>query len=266
MNLPAFIFEMSPPPLRRSLSDDPKNMQNIDDDDELDEQDLKRMINMFRADPFASTSRFRSTGSLTGRNIEWQLEPPRSQPQPNTEAATRESSFSPLRPSSALVSIPLHPLSRSPSSQFYTHRPFLPPLRTQMSPSVSPVSPSFPNLTPSPPLSSISSPHQSRSSVSPLTPFPTPLYYSSRSGIPQSAHSHVNQLPPTFPTTSGLVGRRESPPEQDYGARGLHRCTVCDKGFPRPSALTTHMNVHTGMRRALLSFSAYQTRSLNVIS
>ncbi|KZT32607.1 hypothetical protein SISSUDRAFT_961734, partial [Sistotremastrum suecicum HHB10207 ss-3] len=27
-----------------------------------------------------------------------------------------------------------------------------------------------------------------------------------------------------------------------------HRCTVCDKGFPRPSALTTHMNVHTGMR------------------
>ena len=29
----------------------------------------------------------------------------------------------------------------------------------------------------------------------------------------------------------------------------MHQCTVCEKWFPRPSGLATHMNSHSGMKR-----------------
>ena len=34
----------------------------------------------------------------------------------------------------------------------------------------------------------------------------------------------------------------------------MHRCTVCEKVFPRPSGLATHMNSHSGAKRELFEF------------
>ena len=34
----------------------------------------------------------------------------------------------------------------------------------------------------------------------------------------------------------------------------MHRCTVCEKVFPRPSGLATHMNSHSGAKRELFGF------------
>jgi uncharacterized Zn-finger protein len=52
--------------------------------------------------------------------------------------------------------------------------------------------------------------------------------------------------------------------EEPFGAAGVgkgkkakdprpHKCTECGKGFPRPSALNTHMSVHSGEKRKFIS-------------
>jgi uncharacterized Zn-finger protein len=43
---------------------------------------------------------------------------------------------------------------------------------------------------------------------------------------------------------SGTSGRRERRKDPRP-----HKCQDCGKGFPRPSALATHMSVHSGEKR-----------------
>ncbi|KAF7351374.1 hypothetical protein MSAN_01568900 [Mycena sanguinolenta] len=71
--------------------------------------------------------------------------------------------------------------------------------------------------------------------------------YNQSSGIstPNSA-SEVGGSPPTSIGTIPYVeprewGRRKS-------AEKMHRCEICGKEFPRPSAVKTHMNVHSNTR------------------
>jgi hypothetical protein len=52
-------------------------------------------------------------------------------------------------------------------------------------------------------------------------------------------------------STSGKRKRPASPQWERRRPAKMHNCPECGKGFPRPSGLLTHMNVHTGRKREL---------------
>lgn len=58
--------------------------------------------------------------------------------------------------------------------------------------------------------------------------------------------SHSSAVPVLASTTAPIpyLGRREKRKDPRP-----HKCTICGKGFPRPSALNTHMSVHSGEKR-----------------
>ena len=82
------------------------------------------------------------------------------------------------------------------------------------------------------------------------------------------------ELPTTLPTPPDVSPRRQRaapvaredsspeanfepapPPKKRKKTSKMHPCPECDKSFPRPSALATHMNVHSGEKRQYLFLS-----------
>jgi hypothetical protein len=105
--------------------------------------------------------------------------------------------------------------------------------------------PSDEHLRPRPHTSPPAPPSASSSSASSASSVPSHAV-SGPSGSAQGSHSSAHAspthrsvkvtLPPTAP---GEPGRRVK----------MHQCSICQKLFPRPSGLSTHMNSHSGARR-----------------
>jgi Zinc finger, C2H2 type len=67
-----------------------------------------------------------------------------------------------------------------------------------------------------------------------------------RPGTGMTSASQSSAQPVILPTIAPVpfTGRREKRKDPKP-----HKCTLCGKGFPRPSALNTHMSVHSGEKR-----------------
>lgn len=79
--------------------------------------------------------------------------------------------------------------------------------------------------------------------------------YAAARGPDDAAGEHGGELrSPTPPTDGGLASPRtpagERLPKAGCQKKSkMHQCTVCQKWFPRPSGLATHMNSHSGAKR-----------------
>lgn len=60
--------------------------------------------------------------------------------------------------------------------------------------------------------------------------------------------SSSDSVPDTLPTKYS-VSPHHHPPTRFSRKNKMHTCVVCQKQFPRPSGLSTHMKTHTGDRR-----------------
>jgi hypothetical protein len=102
-------------------------------------------------------------------------------------------------------------------------------------------------------------------SQSPMDNLPSDRVYNnpSRSTSSQSSASHSTSdsdsaqgNPSSLPIG---VTRRSHNPASNTSAGGvprknkMHQCRICDKWFPRPSGLATHMNSHSGAKRSLIA-------------
>ena len=83
-------------------------------------------------------------------------------------------------------------------------------------------------------------------------------------GSPGSQESHFEPQSPS-PTSDTEF----SPDHHDTDHHGskshpkkskMHQCHVCNKWFPRPSGLATHMNSHSGARRTSWFFASVRER------
>lgn len=84
--------------------------------------------------------------------------------------------------------------------------------------------------------------------------------YPSRSTSSQSCASYSTSKSDSYPKYSSFPNgtRRPSNSVSTSSAAGasrknkMHQCSICNKWFPRPSGLTTHMNSHTGAKRKMI--------------
>lgn len=83
---------------------------------------------------------------------------------------------------------------------------------------------------------------KSESSVGSLSPYSSE---SDTSPVDPSIHHGMDppRRPPASTSTSGDSARGSSRKNK------MHQCQICQKWFPRPSGLDTHMNSHTGAKR-----------------
>ena len=85
----------------------------------------------------------------------------------------------------------------------------------------------------------------------------------SRSASSQSSASHSTSESDSAPNNSsfpiGVARRTSNAAPSTTSSNGtprknkMHKCSVCDKWFPRPSGLATHMNTHSGAKRTLIT-------------
>lgn len=85
--------------------------------------------------------------------------------------------------------------------------------------------------------------HQHRYSTD-SAPLNSPVERRPTTAMTNASHSSALPAPAPPPTQVSVVGRREKRKDPRP-----HKCTICQKGFPRPSALSTHMSVHSGEKR-----------------
>jgi uncharacterized Zn-finger protein len=69
-----------------------------------------------------------------------------------------------------------------------------------------------------------------------------------------SYHFSLQSLSPSRPRPHSLSDEKPHHEETNVpkrkGKSKMHTCTLCQKSFPRPSGLRTHMNSHSGDKRA----------------
>lgn len=74
-------------------------------------------------------------------------------------------------------------------------------------------------------------------------------------------HTTQSSMSPPPPPTAGPS--KPKPPASGKAKakrrHKLHHCQLCDKSFPRPSGLNTHMNTHRGIKRASSALRAPRT-------
>lgn len=158
----------------------------------------------------------------------------------------------------------------------------------QWSPTMSGNAPSYPSSQPQQPQGNTVGPHRTiqrhRALSSPLY-HPAPAPYDSSPAQPpqyrgQEYRGNVYPNTDTFDYEGGAYahgGQHTQPQQLPYatsrnpysaeeafgaaaGGKGKkakddrpHKCPECGKGFPRPSALNTHMSVHSGEKREFIS-------------
>jgi hypothetical protein len=191
----------------------------------------------------------------------------------NTDDArsSRSLNFGPIYPSPSYTLSAAIPSAPQP--------PPLPPL---------PPSPP-PSAPPSEPLTSPSPSHSSLDSKSPFRPPSLPSIHAFRLDTLQSVdpsddpcplslhdlmipteeqeyqgHSYHFSLQSVSPSKSkSIPGSDQKPPPEESsfpkrkGKSKMHTCSICQKSFPRPSGLRTHMNSHSGDKRRSFLFLTF---------
>lgn len=160
--------------------------------------------------------------------------------------------------------------SGTPSPQISSHRGpqphsssprFLPlDLTRRRSPSESDHSPQSANRSPRSISSYIPTPSfQSRSSVKPPIPSPTPAYAETRHpkrGRTPSSEASVpsDRSVRSHQSDSEGEGHDHRAPKKRRREEKKHACPYCNKLFHRPVSLGVHINTHTGDKRKLSAF------------